>query len=264
MDVYPETAVALGALPAWGAVPFSAAMRAAYARCAVVVALDEDMAEVLRARGASRVAVAPPWPPDWPAPQRPLRPESVPAGARLWMYSGNLGRAHEGGVLLAAQRRLEAQGLPWWLVVQGGGVGWSGLRAEAERMGLSQCLFLPYASEEEAPTRLAAAEVLVVTRRPEVRGLLWPSKLSVALAWPRRIAWIGEVDSAAARAVAGHAGSVAFAAGDAEGLARWLGSLPAEALPAIPGDALERARRDGMAQWWRASGLEDGRIADGD
>lgn len=264
MDVYPETAVALGVLPAAAAAPFAAAMRAAYARCAPVLALDADMAEVLAARGAGRVAVAAPWPPDWPAPRSPLPPEGAPAGARLWMYSGNLGRAHDGGVLLAAQQRLEAAGHPWWLVVQGGGAGWAGLKAEAGRLGLGQCLFRPYAAEEEAPARLAAAEVLVVTRRPEVRGLLWPSKLAVALAWPRRIAWMGEVDSAAARAVRGHAGSAAFAAGDAAGLADWLASLPPGVPAPIPGDALDRARRDGMAQWWRASGLEDGWTADGD
>lgn len=253
MDVYPQTAVALGALPGWAGRVLEWGMDRAYRECGKIVALDEDMAREIEVRGVKVTGVVAPWPPDWVGPGEVKRPEGVPEGARVWMYSGNLGRAHEVETLLEAQWGLEARGEDWWLVFQGGGAGWRVARRRADELGLRQCVWLPHASEEEAAARLAAAAVLVATRRPEVRGLLWPSKLAVALAWPRRVVWVGERDSAVARAVAAHPGSVVFACGQGEALGGWLAGLPREPLVPVPVGALAQARVKGMARWVEAA-----------
>lgn len=250
MDVYPQTAVALGVLPGWLAAPLAGAMHAAYRACARLVALDEDMAAILRQSGAKVSGVVPPWPPDWPAPEAVQRPEGVPAEARIWMYSGNLGRAHEIETLLLAQHCLEARGAPWWLVIQGAGAGWKSGRQRSRELGLRQCQWRPYAPEAEAAARLAAADVLVATRRPELRGLLWPSKLAVALPVPRRVVWIGDKDSAVARTVQDRPGSAVLEPTEAERLADWLMTLPDGPLPAIPPDALTITRDAAQNRWY--------------
>lgn len=251
MDLYPETAVALGALPTWAAAPLAGVMRWAYSTADKVVALDGDMKQRLAGWCRSEVAVVPPWPPEWPAPGASSADFPVPGSARVWLYSGNLGQAHVWRPLLAAQQSLEARGSAWWLVLQGGGAGWAEARREAGRLGLRQCVWLDYAADADAVTRLAAAAVLVATRHPALRGLLWPSKLAVALAWPQRIAWVGDTDSAVAKTVCAHPGSAVFARDDATGLADWLRGLPEDAPQAIDPQALERARLAGQTQWWR-------------
>jgi hypothetical protein len=75
---------------------------------------------------------------------------------------------------------------------------------------------------EELPASLMAAEVLVVTQKPETCGLLWPSKLALVGSLPRQILWVGPTDSAIARDLALIAGAGVFAPGDAEGVAKWL------------------------------------------
>lgn len=226
-DMYPELATALGEIPEGRmARLFSAAARWAYRRAACVVALDEDMASRLKAYGVSP-RIIPPWvfaslmsSLKSPGSFKSLPPEPV------WLYSGNLGRAHEWRTLLDAQRMLEAAGAPWRLVFQGGGPAWPAAREYARQAGLNRCDWRPYVPEDQLPASLLAADILVVTQKPETRGLLWPSKLALVTSLPRPILWVGPLDGAIACDLAGLPQTGRFAPGDAAGVAKWLMEAP--------------------------------------
>lgn len=299
MDLYPELAVALGEIPpGLVAATVQRAMRWAYRRCGLVVALDEDMQAHLQPFCRVPVRVLPPWPPlateqglldlfkagapptaldveagaspavattvadaasglvdGWAdaAPRvtggqdaageaptlqtKSIRPPATSADTSAssaaangpdaaapwtWLYSGNLGRAHEWRTLLDAQCLLEARGLPVRLAFQGDGAARRVAQVAARELGLQRCDWLDYVLEDGLLASLLAARVLIVTQRPETRGLLWPSKLAVLERLPRSILYIGPTDGAiAARLrVRGNVGT--FAAGQAEEVAAWM------------------------------------------
>jgi colanic acid biosynthesis glycosyl transferase WcaI len=224
MDLYPEIAVALrevrdgiparflGALMGW-----------CYRRAAGVVALDEDMAGRVRRYGVEPEIIRP-W--VFASVLRRLneaqeaRGEADPDG--MWIYSGNLGRAHEWETLLEAQALLEKRGTGIRLVFQGGGPSWPAARARAEELGLKHCEWSGYAAEAELPGALLRASVLVVTQLPETQGLLWPSKLALALSLPRAILWIGPRDGAVAKMLRPFSHAGVFVPGQAGEIADWL------------------------------------------
>lgn len=221
MDMYPELALALGEIQP-GAVSriIERVMGWAYRRTDVLVALDEDMAARLEKYGVEAETVAP-W-----LMQPFVGTTSVePVEPPTWIYSGNLGRAHEWETLLAAQAILERRGTSWRLLFQGGGPAWPAAQARAAELGLRRCDWQPYVAESELRASLARGSVLVATQRPETQGLLWPSKLALMRDVGRPILWIGPTDGAIARLLNG---AGVFSPGDAEGVAAWLeaGSLP--------------------------------------
>jgi colanic acid biosynthesis glycosyl transferase WcaI len=192
----------------------------AYRRTGLVVALDEDMAARLKEYGVN-AGIIPPWVLQSfivAAPSAPVEPDP----AWTWIYSGNLGRAHEWETLLQAQSLLEKRGLPWRLLFQGGGPSFPLVRARAEELNLRQCEWKGYAPEGDLETSLLRCRVLVVTQKPETQGLLWPSKLALASTLPRPILWIGPVDGAIAQKLRQLPGAGIFAPGEAEQIAGWL------------------------------------------
>lgn len=230
-DMYPELAIALGEIPP-GALArfFSTITHRALREADLVVTLDADMAARLHSVGA-RAEIIAPWvfaslcegahafPPDLP-------PPSPAPGNAIWLYSGNLGRAHEWETLLDAQASLERRGSAWRLVFQGGGPAWPLVRARARELGLRQCEWRPYAPEGELRAALLRARVLVVTQRPETQGLLWPSKLGFVTTLPRQILWVGPADGAIARGLRRDFPQCGtFAPGDAVAIADWLEGL---------------------------------------
>jgi len=236
-DMYPELATALGEIPE-GTMSclFSAAMRWAYRRADCVVALDEDMAARLERYGVTPTIIQP-WVLDplikarAALPHEPQMPHDSP---RLWLYSGNLGRAHEWQTLLDAQHLLEAARAPWRLIFQGGGPSWAAAREYAGRLNLERCDWRPYVPEDQLPASLLAADVLVVTQKPETCGLLWPSKLALVASLPRRILWVGPAGHAIAHDLARLPQAGIFAPGDAAGIANWLGGPTHDCLPRDP------------------------------
>ena len=229
-DMYPELATALGEIPdGRTARMFAMGTRWAYRKADCVVALDEDMAGRLNAGGPGglgrvRVRIIPPWVfASLLKAREGERLEMAKGGEEaVWLYSGNLGRAHEWRTLLDAQGLLEAAGARWRLVFQGGGPSWPLAQEYAQRMGLTRCEWKGYVPEEELPGALLAADVLVVTQKPETCGLLWPSKLALVTALPRPILWVGPTDRAIARELKGMPQAGVFAPGDADGVAKWL------------------------------------------
>ena len=232
MDLYPELALALGEIKPGSLVTriVRLAMRWAYRRAALVVALDEDMRVHLQSFCRSTVRVMEPWPAQGvepPADEAVRRhgesvPPEDPSGRWTWLYSGNLGRAHEWQTLLAAQALLEARGLPIRLVFQGDGAARPAAMAQAAKLGLRRCEWKGYVPEEELRPALLRARVLIVTQRPETRGLLWPSKLAMLERLPRPVLFVGPCDGAIAGRLRERGNAGVFAPGQARAIADWI------------------------------------------
>ncbi len=241
MDLYPELALALGEIKPGNPVAriVGAAMRWAYRRATLVVALDEDMRDHLQAFCRVPVQVLPPWP-DLEMERQAddtAATAGVPPEPWVCLYSGNLGRAHEWRTLLEAQALLEGRGLPVSLGFQGDGAERTAARAHADQLGLRRCHWKDYAPKEQLLPTLLAARLLIVTQRPETRGLLWPSKLALLERLPRPILFVGPTEGAIARRVRAHGQAGVFAPGESEAVARWIeevfrGKAICEAQPA--------------------------------
>ncbi len=262
MDVYPEVASALGEVNTSGALHrvVTRAMEKGYARCGLIICLDADMAEKLKLRQDPRLLLCPPWPPhDLPLPAS-LPPSQEPEKRRLrWIYSGNLGRAHDYETMLRAQQLLERDGQPFDLVIQGGGQAREPAIKLAAELQLQHCLWHDYVDQDGLVASLLEADILIASQRPAMRGLLWPSKLAVMRLLPRPVAWIGAPDGAVAQFLRDESASPPgiFAPGDSQGLAAWLcqqavikdAGDPAPWDPAAVRASLEREVRERGDVW---------------
>jgi len=250
MDVYPELAIELGEIGRGSIVAKITgwAMRGVYRRAKKVVALDEDMAARFRAMRVEPVCIRP-----WVMRRGDDRADfSAQAEAPwTWIYSGNLGRAHEWETLLAAQALLEQRGVDARLLFQGGGPSWKAAQAKAAALGLRRCEWQGYAAAEELTASLLRSEVLVATQLPAVCGLLWPSKLALMLTLPRPILFVGPPDGAIATELRGFPHAGVFASGDAVGLARWIEAQRASSAAVAPGSlpTAEQQRSAALAAW---------------
>jgi len=246
MDLFPDVATALGKLRDGGPVErlVRFLMARGYRGCSQIVALDADMAERFAKFGLAS-EILPPWPPDYPAALTGTPEGGGDAAAEdgsTWLYSGNLGRAHEWRTLLEAQRLLEERGSPLRLVFQGGGPELPRAREEAERMGLRQVAWRGYAAEPELVRQLVSVRALVATQHPITRGMLHPSKLSTFTLTDTPIVWVGDLEGAVARELESHAARCQASPGDAATVAAFLEQLP----PPTPSEApcrLEEFRR---------------------
>lgn len=224
MDLYPEIAVALGELKSRAlAGVISSLMGWCYRRTDRVVALDADMAERLRRHGV-RAEVVRPWvfAPIARIVEETTPPARHPAKPWVWIYSGNLGRAHEWETLLEAQRLLEQRDATATLIFQGGGPARAAAQERAQELGLQRCHWRDYAEPEAIVQSLLACDACAVTQLSAARGMLWPSKLGLLLSLPRPIIWVGETDGAIARELRALPQAGVFAPGQAVELAGWL------------------------------------------
>ncbi len=223
MDLYPDVAVALGEVRDDSLLHrFTAAlMRRVYRQCDLIIALDEAMKN--RIASPAPCEIVAPWPSEMRSPS--TGPTRETAGPFTWLYSGNLGRAHEWETLLEAQSLLEAEGHAIDLVFQGGGQEIGKARQRADELGLRRCFWRDYAPESELPASLLAADALIVTQRPETAGCLWPSKLALVRLLERPIIWVGPDGPIAEDLRAG--GHCAVAPGEVAALAEFLAGLTA-------------------------------------
>jgi len=249
MDLYPEIAVGLGEIRRGALAGLLQKMMGwAYRRAALVVALDEDMAERLRPSGVTPRLIRP-W--VFASTLTVLaRTVETPQSPWTWIYSGNLGRAHEWETLLAAQAILEKRGAGIRLLFQGGGPARPAAEKRAQELGLRECAWTGYVEEAELPASLLHAQALVVTQRPAAQGLLWPSKLGLILSLPRPILWIGPTDGAIARLLRTLPQAGVFAPGAAEQVAAWLLARRAEDRP-VPAALDPAAHRAAALQAWK-------------
>ena len=149
----------------------------------------------------------------WPcAPRRP-----PPAAPWTWIYSGNLGRAHEWETLLAAQQEIERRDGEIRLLFKAAAPrarrrsrARGGARPAPVRMARLR------AGEPRWRFRCCTCQACAVTQLPAARGLLWPSKLGLLLSLPRPIAWIGVPDGAIGRELQALPHAQGFRAGAGE------------------------------------------------
>jgi len=257
MDLYPDVAVALGALPAgriealirWATVR-------AYRTCDLVVALDDDMAERFGAAGVDSEVLAP-WPPDW----RGAPAENAPDMRGAWLYSGNLGRAHDWETMLEAQAILERSGSTLRLVIQGSGPAQRAARERASSLGLQRVEWRPPAPEGGLLKQIHEARALVASQRPETTGMLYPSKLSTLTLTETPLIWIGSPVGAIAAELRGRPDTLVAPPGDAAQVAAFLRSLPSRPrlrdldISRFLEKATER-RNDGLERWKRWASRE--------
>ena len=157
-------------------------------------------------------------------------------------YSGNLGRAHEYKTFLDAIEHTEAaaglrqpatpvqKDLPTprasahairdivWLFV-GGGALLRGLKAEVERRGFRSVEFHEYQPRARLAESLSVADVHLVSLRPELEGLIVPSKYYGIAAAGRPAIFIGDPDGEIARIITKDDTGFTIAPGDGAGLA---------------------------------------------
>ena len=139
-------------------------------------------------------------------------------------YSGNLGRVHEYAAVLDAIGRLKGHPGIVFLFI-GGGQGMTELRSEVGRRGLNNVQFRPYQARESLSFSLGACDAHLVTLKPEVEGLVVPSKFYGILAAGRPTIFVGsEKGEIADLILEGNCG-VVIKSGDGEALADWISKL---------------------------------------
>lgn len=118
-------------------------------------------------------------------------------------YSGNLGRAHDLATFLDAAERLRDREDIRFLFTGGGHLR-AQLEAEASRRGLSSILTRPYQPRESLALSLSAADVHWVSLKPELEGLILPSKVYGIAAAGRPVIMVGDPEGDIGRWVSDH------------------------------------------------------------
>jgi colanic acid biosynthesis glycosyl transferase WcaI len=231
-DLYPDVAVALGAIPPNGIVhkTFAAATKASLGASAAIVVLSDAMRQRVLAYGPrpERIVTIP----NWALSELEAAPQGREFGqeARLAyglgdrfvvMYSGNMGAGHTFETLLKAAQRLQDRSDIVFAFV-GDGVR----RGEVERFisnhRLDNTRLLPLAPRAFLAESLGAADLHVVTMRDDMAGLIVPSKLYGIYAAERPVLFIGPRDADVAASVAASQAGSAFANGDVDGVVAFI------------------------------------------
>ena len=182
-DVYPEAAVRLGVLNNRALASTLRILRNRSLRAAQLnVVIGEHMRRfLLREAPDARIELIGNWSRDhhWttePPADSALRVQLGLQRKLIVGYSGNLGRAHNLTSLLAASVRLQHFSQLHFLLI-GGGVGYAQLKEQCLKLGLRNWSFAPYQSSEALADALGAIDLHVVSLRPELEGLIVPSKI---------------------------------------------------------------------------------------
>lgn len=221
MDLYPDVGLRLGDLKDGPLMHFfSLLMRRAYLGANRVITLDEDMRDYLQNHYGVDSMVIGPFPPEivWP-------PVQKNKSAWQWLYSGNFGRAHEIEVLFQVQKLLEDRGIRAELVLQGQGPQFLSSQETANHLGLRHVQWRAPVPQEKLAESLIESDVLVVTRKVDLKGLLLPSKLILAELSGRSILWIGDTDGKTAQRLSKEGRHGVFTIEEVELIADWLQRL---------------------------------------
>lgn len=264
-DLYPEAAVALGVPLMRG--PLAAlltrlrnnSLRAAAAN----VVIGEAMRQRLAAQGipSNTLCVIPNWSDDeaivpLPAAQNPLRRDWGLDGKFVVGYSGNFGLAHDFDTVLAAAGRLRDHPRIVF-VLTGDGRQRDALIQKVIDNGLEATVrFFPYQDRALLPSSLAVADVHWLSLRPELEGVILPSKFYGIAAAGRPIVALAATGGELALLIERHGCGTAVATSDVARLTGLLTALADDSARCIELGLNARAmldaeftRRQAFASW---------------
>lgn len=195
------------------------------------VTIGEQMSERVAQRSASstRVSVIPNWAngeliQPVPRTSNPLR--------KLWHlehrfvigYSGNMGRAHDFSTILNAARIMNDRPEFCFLFV-GGGNQQRVIEQYVARFRLKNVVLQPYQPREMLSWTLGAADVHLVSLKPELEGLIVPSKFYGIAAAARPTLFLGAADGEIATVLDRHQCGFTIAPDDSDELCRRIRDL---------------------------------------
>ena len=203
-DLHPEAAIATGMFTSNHPLVrlLRPLLRKAYRNCNLVGSIGPCMTRRLREYDQELpIDIFTPWALSEPSsviPSDPIERSTVfgQAGLTL-MYSGSFGQAHSFEAILALARELRNQDdIRFAFSVRGN-------RAQALRDAVTaedtNISFVEFAPQDRLEQRLSAADIHIVSLRPEYAGTVVPSKFQGALAAGRPILYAGPFDSAVAQ-----------------------------------------------------------------
>lgn len=262
-DLFPEVALALDVGGVRSVAPLLRRLRnRSLQQARHNVVLGEGMARRLREEGveAERITVIDNWADGAairPVGKRdnPLVQEWALEGKFVVGYSGNMGRAHEFGTMLdAADRLKDRPDIAWLFIGDGQARAW--LQQEAARRGLVNVQFRPYQPAGSLRWSLGLPDVHLISLRPNLEGLIVPSKFYGVAAAGRPVIYLGDSDGDIARILHRERCGWVFGLGEAGLLAQRIAILsqnPAEAAAAgrRARDSFERryARPRALRMW---------------
>jgi colanic acid biosynthesis glycosyl transferase WcaI len=175
-------------------------MAAAYRRCDVIVDIGSTMRRRLAdyASGARQETLVP-WalvePPTAPAAEPLTRAALFPNAKLGLLYAGTMGRAHDFETILTLARACRAasgQTISFCFACRGNRLDELQAAIGEHDTNIS---FAPFSSEADLPVRLAAADLHIVSMRPEWQGIVVPSKFFASLASGRPVLFAGPKNS---------------------------------------------------------------------
>ena len=115
-------------------------------------------------------------------------------------YSGNLGRAHDYLIFLKAARIIKDRKDIVFLFI-GGGTGMNELKAKVKAEGLGNFVFKDYQPRSILNISLAVPDIHLISLKPSMEGLIFPSKFYGIVASSRPIGFIGSLDGEISRLI---------------------------------------------------------------
>ena len=239
-DLYPDVAVELNVLSAkhWLIRFWDAINARVWQRAQGIVVLSPTMRERIIAKHpqlAGKISVIHNWAdPNWiqPIPKQEnwfARQHQLTDKFTV-LYSGNLGRCHDVDTILAAAKLLQDELIQFVFI--GDGAKRSVCFETAQKLGLGNCLFLPYQDRQVLPYSLTSCDLALVSIAPGLEGIVAPSKLYGILAAGRPVAAICDSHSYLRRLLADAACGDSFNHNDGVALAEFIRFLCSNPLQA--------------------------------
>ncbi len=225
-DLYPEVAIASGVrMPASGRRVLMALRDRSLASAAMNVAIGHVMARHLRAAGIApaRISILPNFTDD-----AHIRPLSKPNALRsewglddrfVLGYSGNLGRAHDTQTFVDMASLLAHRSDIMFLFI-GGGHQFDAVRDALAERNVCNVRFEGYVPREQLNYSLAVPDAHWLSLKPNMEGLIVPSKVYGIMAAGRPIIAVGDPQGEIAQILHGGQAGFQIAPGDAQGFAQ--------------------------------------------
>jgi colanic acid biosynthesis glycosyl transferase WcaI len=224
-DLYPDVAAALGLRLPPGAMGVASWLRnrSLKAASANVVVSEAMAARVTKLGVSANAVVIPNWSDEEaihpvPPADNTLRSAWNLGGKFVIGYSGNLGRAHEIETVLGAAQQLRAEE-DVRFVFTGGGHLLNELERRAQESGLNNIAFHPYQPRDKLSESLSVADLHWLSLRPELEGLVFPSKLYGIAAAGRPVIIVSNMTGELARLVEANGFGFSVEPGDSAGFA---------------------------------------------